>query len=758
MPPIPTPGSFQSYLASRANVPEPSPTDHLTDAAIRLDLPVFPCGGDKRPLTAHGFKDASADPATIRRMFRSPLAVMIGVPTGPTSGWYVIDIDIKAGASGMDWLHAMSENLIPTRTHKTQSGGLHLIFSLPAGNEVRNSASKIAAGVDVRGSGGYVIVPPSPGYAIADDTDIAEMPEWLYRECIRRPDKPEPPAPRNTPPRAIENGGTAYGLAALDGECQAIRTAMDGTKHDTLNRAAYAIGGLVAAGELDHGTAYAALSGALEAIRHQCRDFRAAVKTLDQSFRDGIGAPRQPPEPSYIEYQDDGPHPAAAFIAKLRQRHTQPIPVSADIMNVSGVLKMILDECTRTAIRPQPFLALGAAICCVGALAGRQYRTRTDLRTNVYIAAIAESGGGKDHAPEIVKRCIDAAGLDRYLAGETVASGRAVLSSLEHHPSKLFQVDEFGMFLHSVTGRKAPSHRAEIWSELMKLYSRAKGVYRGTEYANKRENPRVDIHQPCVNFYGTTTPGTFWRALEGGAMADGSLARFLVFVSNNHRPDRNKEAGIFEPSQALIEALQAIVCGHGNAPADDGNLPTPHIVPMLAAEAPSPYVVPMTAEAQALHDAGLEREDAWARETVGTPSAPIVNRWGENAAKLALIAAISDAPSDPVITPRHVTWAWALSEHCIRSLIQDADRFIADTEFERSLNRAMNIIRDHGPCSARELYRHGFRMSLRDQKDVLDTLTQSGVVISAITTPKSAGRPTIRYAMAGTLIDCEGDE
>ena len=79
----------------------------------------------------------------------------------------------------------------------------------------------------------------------------------------------------------------------------------------------------------------------------------------------------------------------------------------------------------------------------------------------------------------------------------------------------------------------------------MKLYSRAKGVYRGTEYANKKDAPRVDIHQPSRLKLWPTTPSTFWKALEGGAMMDGSLARFLVFVTDqDRRPGRNRAAGI----------------------------------------------------------------------------------------------------------------------------------------------------------------------------------------------------------------------
>ena len=357
---------------------------------------------------------------------------------------------------------------------------------------------------------------------------------------------------------------------------------------------------------------------------------------------------------------------------------------------------MLVDECVSSALRPQPFLALGAAICAVGALAGRKYRTSTDLRSNVYIAAVAESGGGKDHPPEVIRRCFDLAKLDRYLGGENLASGRGMLSALEQHPARLFQIDEFGLFLNTVTGGKAPAHKAEIWSELMKLYSRAKGIYRGTEYANKKEAPRVDIHEPCVCFYGTTTPSTFWKALEGGAMMDGSLARFLVFVTDTDRPERNRDAGIIAPPPELIEALKAIARGQGEPP-PPGNLPNVHVVPMAATQASTPYTVQMTTAATALHDRKLTEEDAWARRVAGTPHAPIVNRLGENASKLALICAVSRNPAHPTITEVEIAWGWALAEHCARSILRDAQRFLADNEFEKRLNKAIDIIRKHGP-------------------------------------------------------------
>ena len=456
-------------------------------------------------------------------------------------------------------------------------------------------------------------------------------------------------------------------------------------------------------------------------------------------------------------------HPAAPFLAKLHagraRRETQPLAVPTAILRPGGVLQMLMDECTRSALRPQPFLALGAAICAVGVLAGRKYRTGTDLRSNIYIAAVAESGGGKDHAPEVIRRCFEMAKLERYLGGETLASGRGMVSALEQHPARLFQIDEFGLFLNAVAGAKAPAHKAEIWSELMKLYSRAKGVYRGTEYANKRDAPRVDINQPCVCFYGTTTPSTFWKALEGGALLDGSLARFLVFVTDDDRPSRNPDAGIITPQATLLDALKAITHGQGD-PLPMGNLPDLHIAPMTATDDPAPCTVAMTAAAEALHERKLAEEDAWARRVAGTPQAAIVNRLAENATKLALVCAVSRNPAHPQIGDADLAWGWTLAEHCTKTILRDAERFLADSEFEVRLNKAIGIIGKHGPCSRRAMFHKGLKLAERDFREVINTLVTHGVVIELPPAPATGpGRPPgPRYVLAQTTGDLSAEE
>ena len=269
----------------------------LGDAAAKLRLPVFPCNKDKKPIVKGGFYAATTDRQAILAAFANPGAKMIGMPTGQTTGTAVIDVDVKDGKRGDEWLQANAATLPQTRTHRTATGGLHLIFRYPAGYDVPSTVEHIAPGVDVRANGGYLVIPPTPGYVIADPTEPADMPEWLIRACL----KPEPvpqPAPAAPAVRRTE-GGSHYGLAALRDECDAIRRAPWGQQEHTLNAAALKIGALVAGGELSEGIALGDLLAAGRSMASQpgrpaWRDAEIEAK-VRRAFADGQRSPRQAP-------------------------------------------------------------------------------------------------------------------------------------------------------------------------------------------------------------------------------------------------------------------------------------------------------------------------------------------------------------------------------------------------------------------------------------------------------------------------------
>ena len=74
---------------------------------------------------------------------------------------------------GDRWETRRAAQLGKTRIHSTLSGGRHYLFRHADG--VRNGAGKLAPGIDVRGEGGYVIMPPSPGYSVIHHRDLRAM-------------------------------------------------------------------------------------------------------------------------------------------------------------------------------------------------------------------------------------------------------------------------------------------------------------------------------------------------------------------------------------------------------------------------------------------------------------------------------------------------------------------------------------------------------------------------------------------------------
>lgn len=441
------------------------------------------------------------------------------------------------------------------------------------------------------------------------------------------------------------------------------------------------------------------------------------------------------------------PHPAAGLLAKVA---VAPLPIAPppkpyrvppELLQVDGALKLFVDYATASAVSPQPFLSLGAAICLVGAIAGRRYRTPTDLRSNVYAIGIADSGGGKDHARRCAKRAVYAAGLDRYLGGEDLASSAGLLTSLQRYPARLFQVDEFGQFLKLVLNARAPAHKAAIWSELTKLYTSAAEPYIGAEYADQKARPRVTIEQPCACIWGVTVPGPLWTALEGGALADGSIARFLVFLTDDDYPERNETPAPMDPPADLVAALQDIargVPGHSHG----GN-----IADAMESSAPiHAYTVPLTADAEAAMARVRREATDLLRSHRGTYATALFGRYAENAAKLAMIAAVSREPARPITEARDVTWASALVDHCIGTLLREAERLVADTPAHSRIKKVLEVIRKAGRISRSAFVRKTQFLSKAEREDAIATLLDSKQI--AIEVTQNASGPGTSWIMA----------
>lgn len=278
-------------------------------AALELGAqgkPVFPCDPvNKRPLVATGFKAATTDQTIISTWWKQWPGAMIGIPTGEPSGVFVLDIDHDEG-QGLDGFAALAAMeaahgpLPETRTQRTPRGGEHRLFLWP-GFKIKNSASKLGAGLDIRGDGGYVMVAPSVNsdgvpYEWIRDSEPVAAPPWLL--VLLDGQKSAAGARAGAAARRAQSCRTSYAEAALAKECVKVARAANGQRNEALNCAAYNLGQLVGAGALGRGTAEGALADAAATSGLVNDDGEEAVRrTIKSGLDSGLTQPRDIPEP-----------------------------------------------------------------------------------------------------------------------------------------------------------------------------------------------------------------------------------------------------------------------------------------------------------------------------------------------------------------------------------------------------------------------------------------------------------------------------
>ena len=450
-----------------------------------------------------------------------------------------------------------------------------------------------------------------------------------------------------------------------------------------------------------------------------------------------------------------GPHPAAEFVQKL---HTLPDAAPRedappfldgpewDPTDLDGVLGLLVNHMLETATRPQPILAVGNALCALGALMGHRYRTETNLRSNLYIVGIADSGSGKNHSREVINKLFFEAKLAQYLGGNKIASGSGLLAALKRHPALLFQQDEFGMFFQAVADRRhGQRYLTEILDLMTELYTASGTMFLGTEYASVGvKTTRQDITQPCLCVYGTTTPHHFWSALQSTNVVDGSLARFLILPTDDDYPEENENVGIQKSPASLLRALARVANG---GIAGKGNLAG---LTTDGTTAVDPMVVPMEPSARVLFKNLKQTVTNRLRQARGTPFTSLLSRIGENAAKVALIRGVSFNPTQPVIREQDAAWAIALVEISVATVIRMVEEHVADNIVEHNHKRVLGILRNAGPqgITKTELGDKSRFLTRRDRNEILADLLDDETICT-VQIPSKGKKPITVFRFQG---------
>ncbi|MFU0504135.1 bifunctional DNA primase/polymerase [Pseudaminobacter sp. NGMCC 1.201702] len=728
----------------------------------------------KTPRLGNGFKGATKSERLVRELWKRDPDSMIGIPTGEQMGAWVLDVDMHKDDDGnvingfetLAILESQNGPLPRTAVAQTAGGGEHHYFAYVPG--VRNRG-RLGAGLDVRGSGGYVVAPGSrlatgAEYAWVDyDGDglppLPEAPAWLLDLVL--PAAPAAQSPAYPTDYTYTPGDNAvYVERSVSAELSELATTPQGGRGQAVNRSAYNLGTFVGAGALSRQEAEAGLFDAAYANGVVAKDGEKEIRAkIRRGLDAGMKHPRSIPAPAV---GDDTPIVSLGVLTQPRHEpralvvDAEPDPEdipeykleSVDDLEAltrpGGLVEDLIDWIVSSAEQPCRALAMAAVLPFVAALCGSRYSTGSrDTRPNIYTVALAESGFGKEHARSQIKRLLmaDQGVFEKYSGPARIMSASALREVLEANQSVNCQIDEFGGFVRDITDRKAGSHQRAISTDLRDYYSASSTFFEGAAY---RGTPPKRIYNPNLCIHGTSTPDQFWTALSSASAEDGLLPRLILFHITGDKPAAVRpERDVRDTPYLLMERMAHVAGINVVQQRMPGSKKFPPTGPATGAQN-KPTIVPWTEDALGIFRAVKGTIDA--NEMAAAPEArPFMRRIVENAIKLALIVAVGTDPLEPVITEANFEWAAAVAWTCAAGMLSEVTERLADNQREANYKKIAGLIRKAGANGITEgrLFDRCKAIDGWQKKEILDELRSVGSVVYASNDNKK-GRPTRR--------------
>ena len=274
-----------------------------------------PGSAGKHPRIAGGFRGASTDPEKIREWWERWPDSNIGGATG--HGLHVIDVDGPEGATSIEaWR-------LPATLTVTTGRGKHYFFSEPPGFSAGcTQGSKgdqltpraLGPGIDTRGRGGYVVLPPSRHvsgvrYQLTNpDVDFAPLPDAVQKRLLTkvRPSKaPEFGVVGAVVQQAVSPQAGQQFREILESALSTIRASDEGRRHATIrNQARHVAGYWALQADLDEESVLDFLRLAMESVYDDDR-VPGGLRAIRAGWDDGLEHP-YPCMPGMVARSPDG--------------------------------------------------------------------------------------------------------------------------------------------------------------------------------------------------------------------------------------------------------------------------------------------------------------------------------------------------------------------------------------------------------------------------------------------------------------------
>jgi len=663
----------------------------------------------------------------------------IGIVTGALSGVVVVDCDSENSA---EWA---LRNLPPTTIYSRTGRGYHIWFKHP-GVKVKTKAF-VREGIDVRGDGGFIVVPPSwhagsgRNYQWNTGIDCQPYNDQLWNELETYPIKSSPWSETVDEP----TGNLNINLADIDiSDRPFVHLEKKPVPHGRRNQEAVKYAGKFAALRIDRKQAAADL---MEWNLEYCqppmgeRELRSVISSAykmkhQQDVREGYFV-----DPMIIN--DFGMDVNKTEIWVPADQDTVDI-VPPFISEPGGAIQEIMEEIGRCSFVSHPIYECAAAIALLGSLAGFKVVTETRSHTNIYIAALGYSGTGKNGGVSVIPKTLRAIDRSNLYGGSTFTSDTALLNMLKKYPIKISVVDEFGDFMKAL--KVAGSHKSTIPTILKTIYSDPEMGYQKNTADDLKS---YDLPYAHFSVYGATVPQTFWESVYSQDSEDGFLSRFLVFESH-HKKDEQPKRGVSTPSAQFISAMKALADVPLIYPEASGDIDlSKNLVP------PIPVVVPRDQHADELYReyyVSCVRKQNLAFDT-SQAKAALYSRSAEYADKLALIHHCSRMRHNMGkghITHQDMKWAIDIAEWCLNSFMVQVDQRMAASPFQKECKEMMAIIRrsitsKKKMLASRDISRLCGQWNKQRRAQIIEQLLEEEEIV--LIKEETGGRPKLFYAI-----------
>jgi hypothetical protein len=457
----------------------------LAELGYRI-FPITP--GGKVPLKdSRGLHDATTDEDEIALWLEQHPNANWGIST---DGLIVIDVDPGAEHWPDNQEHARDLLATPVIA-LTPRGGKHYYFRQPEGAGLRNTQNgQLAEHVDTRADGGYVAAPPS--------TVNGKSYCWATGEIDTRPE--ELPI---VPQWVLDKLATSRRAPAQTAVVADGGNVPEGQRNGYLTRLAGAMRRVGA----EYSTIYVAI--------HHCNLSRCNPP-LGDSEVDTIAKSVCRYAPAEIRHAMPGID--ADELPELARSPNDPGPLPAELLNVPGFVAELMAYNVAGAHKPQPVLALAAALSLLATLTSRKITDTQGTRTNLYCIGVAETSTGKQRARAANKELLYHAGLQAMIGSESIGSAQGLVTEVVSNPAVLFQLDEMGRYLRTM-GDAREAHLFNIVSVFMRMFTDSASLFKSDAVVDPKRIHTIYNPSPCI--YGTTTVDALYGGLSVESLQDG---------------------------------------------------------------------------------------------------------------------------------------------------------------------------------------------------------------------------------------------